>query len=135
MRVYLAGNLHTNWRTEIVEACPDIEFLQPYKDNRKQFFRTEEGTASLPIDWYVTRDLLFVSQSDMLLGYIMEYAKHSRHHGLMIEMGFARALDIPIVLVSEMPIFDMAEGIASVIFGTLSEAAYYMNFLVRGNPI
>ena len=135
MKVYLAGNLHTDWRYQIVEACPDIEFLQPYKDDKGRFVCTEEGVSLIHASHFTLRDLLFVSNSDVVFGFITVYGEHSRHHGLMIELGYAKALGIPIVLVCEIPTFDMAIEIADVISCSLVDGARYLNFLVLKNPI
>lgn len=135
MKVYLAGNVHTNWRYQVTEACPDIEFLQPYKDDRGRFVRTDEGTSLLPPSHFTLRDLLFVRECDVVLGFITEYGEHNRHHGLMIELGYAKALGIPIVLVCYMPEFDMAIEIADVVFETLRQGAEFLRFLTLENPI
>jgi len=135
MKVYLAGNVHTDWRQAVIDHCPDIEFLQPYKDAHGRFVVTEEGVSLLPPTHFTLRDLLFVDNSDIVFGYITPYGEHSRHHGLMIELGYAKALNIPIVLVCEIPEFDMATAIANVVFGSLVEGAQFLNFLIRDNPI
>ena len=135
MRVYLGGNIHTSWRRQVVDACPSIEFLQPYKDDQARFVRTEEGVSLLPLSHFVLRDLLFIRSCDVILGYITNYAEHSRHHGLMIELGYAKALRKSIVLVAEMPEFDFAIEMADIVFATLAQGAEYLNFLTLRNPI
>jgi len=135
MKVYLAGNVHTNWRQIVVDQCPDIEFLQPYKDAHGNFIATEEGVSLLPSAHFTLRDLLFVDNSNIIFGYITPYGEHSRHHGLMIELGYAKAFGIPIVLVCKIPEFDMATAIADVIFDSLMEGAQFLNFIIRKNPL
>jgi len=135
MRVYLAGNVHTDWRQAVIEHCSDIEFFQPYKDAQGNFVVTEEGTSLLPPAHFTLRDLLFVDKSDIVFGYITSYGEHSRHHGLMIELGYAKALGIPIVLVCEISEFDMATVIADVVFSSLIGGAEFLNFLIRKNPL
>jgi len=135
MKVYLAGNVHTNWRQEVIRCFPTIEFLQPYKDDKGNFVATEESVSLLPPAHFTLRDLLFIDNSDVIFGYIAPYGKHNRHHGLMIELGYAKALRIPIVLVCEMSEFDMAMEIADVVFSTLVDGVKFLNFLIRKNPI
>lgn len=135
MKVYLGGNVHTNWRKQVVEACPHIEFLQPYKDSRGRFIRTDEGVSLITPSHFVTRDLLFIRSCDVIFAYITKYGEHSRHHGLMIELGYAKALRKAIVLVYEMPEFDFATGIADTVFNDLEDGIAFLKFLVLLNPI
>ena len=137
MKVYLAGNLHTDWRSQIVEACPNIEFLQPYKDYEGNFVRTEEGKSIVFPDLFTARDLLFVRECDVFFGYITRYGERSRHHGTMIELGYAKALGKLIILAVDIPSFDMAMEVADVVFSFngLRRGIDYLLFLTMKNPI
>ena len=135
MKVYLGGNMHTSWRQAVVASCPNIQFLQPYKDDQARFIRTVEGTSLLPPSHFTLRDLLYIRSCDVVFGYITEYGTHNRHHGLMIELGYAKALSKAIVLVCQIPEFDMATGIADVVFDNLEQGVKYLNFVISQNPI
>ena len=136
MRVYLGGNVHNNWRYEVINKSEgNIEFYMPYKSDEHQFVSTEEGKSLVHPDSFTTRDLLFLNLSDLLFGYIRPYGEHSRHHGLMIEIGYMKAQNKPIILVCEMPEFDMATACASVNFATLKDGINYLNWIAKHNPI
>ena len=137
MKVYLAGNVHTNWRAQIVEACPNIEFLQPYKDADGNFVKTVEGETLVPITHCVSRDLMFVRRCDVVFIYLEKYGEHSRHHGTMIELGYAKALSKLTVIVTEMGEFDMAFCLADVIFclDGMRRGIEFLKYLTLKNPI
>ena len=136
-KVYLAGNMHTNWREFVIKEfqgpnsasmIPDVHFLMPL--NTPDVSRPGAGNK----DWYFLRDKNSVRQADVLFGYIEGYDEHSRHSGLSAEIGIAYALGKTILLVNLMPevhSFEFLEKMADSVFSSLLEGVKALNFIVR----
>ena len=88
--VYLAGNLHTEWRSRLKSMLVgvSIEFLEP----------KQGGTPSQ----FTPRDLVLIRRCDMLLAFLEEWdhSEACRHIGTSAEIGYAHALGKPIILVN-----------------------------------
>jgi hypothetical protein len=123
-RIYLAGGMHSPWRTVItsrLEGKTYINWIDPM-DNK----------MSKP-DQYTFWDLRSIDQCDILVGYMDK--TNPSGFGLNLEIGYAKALGKTIVLVvpedftrddKRSRYFDMARVCADVIVHTLSDCADFL---------
>ena len=84
MKVYLAGGMHGNWR-DTYKKFLDLDVFDPCEHGLDKF------------DQYTTWDLYAIERCDVLLAY-ME-ADNPGGQGLMLEIGYAKALGHKIIMV------------------------------------
>ena len=87
MKIYLAGGMKGDWQDKVIAANPQHEYFDP---------RTH-GLES-PKE-YTRWDLEHVAMSDLVFACFTE--DNPSGFGMCIEIGYAHALDIPIILVDE----------------------------------
>lgn len=110
--VYLAGGMHTDWRSRVIAAFPDIIFFDPSSHGL-----TDEAD-------YTTWDLAHVRYAETVFVY-MDAANPSGY-GLSLEAGYAFALNKRIIFVDESGThsrsFGMLRQIADVVYSSMDEA-------------
>ena len=89
MKVYLAGGMRQEWRKQIIAAVEGVTFLDP----------TAHGLNSP--EAYTFADLLAVKECDLLVGYMEK--DNPSGIGLACEVGYARGLGKPVLLVNDQP--------------------------------
>ena len=121
MKVYLAGNFHTDWRSRIKKHFTDIEWLEPL------------GTGPDPgrPKWYLLRDLTLLKQADLVFVYITDHSPVNS--GTSAEMGYAYASGIPILFVrgSKATRYDFVQGMALSTFESLEDGIEALKFVNR----
>ena len=86
--IYLAGGLHSDWRTQVILGCsPGLKFFDPM------------ALIGLSEEEYTAMDIHALTMSDLVFVY-MDAANPSGY-GLSIELGYAAALGKPIWFVDE----------------------------------
>lgn len=113
LRIYLAGGMKSNWQDTVMNVCPMHEYIDP---------RTHGLTTE---DEYTKWDLDGVRGSDLVFAY-MDTANPSGF-GMSLEVGFAKALGIPVWYVCEdaserQKYFGMVRACADRKFSCLAEA-------------
>ena len=108
-KVYLAGGMHDNWRDKVIDATKDLnfEFFSPGKHGLIHF------------DEYSTWDIHFIKQCDIVFVYMDK--NNPSGYGLMLEIGYASALNKTIVFICEHlggreKYFEIAEHLCDVRF-------------------
>lgn len=87
MKIYLCGGMHDKWQDKVIEGFPQHEFLDPRSHGLKD---EREYT-----DW----DLKAIREADAVLAYMNN--DNPSGFGLNLEIGFARALGVPVHLAIE----------------------------------
>jgi len=84
--VYLAGGLRSGWQDEVIEACPDVEFLNP----RDAYLEAKEsGEPEDPKD-YVRRDVEWLRKCDVV--FLFQESDLPETANCSWELGYAKAL-------------------------------------------
>lgn len=87
MKVYLAGGMKSDWQDRVMEACPEHTYFDPRTHGLSD---PEEYTK-----W----DLEHVEKSDLVFACFTK--DNPSGFGMCIEIGYANALGIPVLLVDE----------------------------------
>ena len=124
--VYLAGGMRSNWQDQIIQACSNLTFLDP---------RTHHLTD---VAAYTRWDLSSIQASDCVFAYLEK--DNPGGQGLLIELGYAKALGKLIIFVDEKSTTDakqrrylaMAHEIVDKSFTSLDDA---LSFLKQYNLI
>jgi hypothetical protein len=126
IKIYLAGGLNSDWQSQIMNTFEEkFTFFNPKKHN-------------LDIsNEYTTWDLFFVRRADIVFAYMEE--KNPSGIGLSLEIGFAKALGLTIILVDEKSKKDLAfkekfkivRESATVVYDNLKEGIDYLNSYLR----
>lgn len=89
-KIYLAGGMsQSNWQKKVIDSLTDKNYT---------FFNPRLHKLDDPKE-YTLWDLHYVSKCDLLFAYMQE--GNPSGYGLTLEIGFARGLNIPVVLVDE----------------------------------
>ena len=121
MKVYLAGEMHTDWRSELRAQLMDragqtqVDFLLPH------ITPDRDGDGSGTSDWYVVRDLLCLRECDLVFALVNDVG---RNVGTSAEIGYACALGKPIILcrLDQRHCYDFLEKLATSTFSSLQAA-------------
>jgi len=106
LKVYLAGEIHSNWRNEIIEGCKehnlDIEFYAPVTDHdasdaagdmlgeeEKSFWRDHK---SAKVNAMRTRTM--IKKCDMA---VVRFGDKFKQWNAAFDAGYCAALDIPYI--------------------------------------
>ena len=87
MIIYLAGGMKSKWQDKVIAACPQHEFIDP-----RNHGLVDENEYT---DW----DLAGIRKSDLVLAYMD--TDNPSGYGLCLEVGYAKALNIPVWYVCE----------------------------------
>jgi nucleoside 2-deoxyribosyltransferase len=103
MKVYLAGGMKSGWQADAKKMLEGLVCLDP----------CDHGLVD-PKE-YTAKDLSMLDEADMVLAYF-EHGNPSGF-GMCAEIGYAKALGIPIVLVDEkrMESWDFIRAMCSVV--------------------
>ena len=75
MRIYLAGNMHTDWRYRVASAISGCEFLWPHK------YPKDGGSRGKGADVFFPRDVTLLKSADLVFLRHPERGKKHRHGG------------------------------------------------------
>ena len=128
-RIYLAGGLNdSDWQNKVMAATGTGNFV---------FFNPKEHLLTDSRE-YTIWDLFYVRNCDILFAYMGK--NNPSGFGLTLEVGFARALDKPIILVDEKSEtdkdfenkFKIVRESASIVFNNLNEGLGFLKNLNNG---
>lgn len=126
IKVYLAGGMSSNWQSKVINSFDDsIIFFNPQKHNLE--LSSE----------YTSWDLFFVRRCDIVFACMEE--NNPSGIGLSLEVGFAKALGLTIILVDEKskhdPVFKAKFKIvresATIVYDNINEGIQYLNSYLR----
>ena len=111
LKVYLAGEIHTNWREEIIENCKkenlDIQFLSPVTDHPssddcgveilgpedKNFWKDRKGANINSI-----RTKKSIKDSDVV---VVKFGEKYKQWNAAFDAGYAAALGKPLIVMHQ----------------------------------
>ncbi len=134
-KIYLAGGMNdSNWQKEVIDSFKEVN-----KKNEKGefvFYNPREHMLTESRE-YTIWDLFYVRKCDILFAYMQK--ENPSGFGLTLEVGYAKALDKPIILVdekSEDPIFKkhfkIVRESASLVFNNLNDGILYLKNFKNG---
>lgn len=113
MKVYLSGGFHSGWQSRVMLGVPEHVFFDP-RDN-------PEDPAT-----YILVDLMALKRADLVFAYAE--ASNRQPIGLAAELGYAKARNIPIVLVDETG-HRFLRGLADVVVESLEEGMELLSIM------
>ena len=124
-KVYLAGGFHSGWQDKVITGIPGFMYLDPRIHNF--------GSPKQYTEW----DLNAIKQADIVFAYFEE--TNPAGYALALELGFAKALNIPIIFIDEKSKKDvslsrklgMLQASASVVFDDFEEGYNHLLQLSR----
>jgi hypothetical protein len=124
-KVYLAGGLHSGWQDRVSEVIPRFAVLNPRNHG------LTDGAQ------YTLWDLEAIRRSDLVFAYLE--ATNPAGYSLALEVGYAKALAKPVVLVDEKSRSSedttrhmaMVHALADVTFQTLDDGLNYLRELEK----
>lgn len=127
IKVYLAGNLHSAWRDELLGKLEmagvvhRVELLCPHATDQCG----DQAAA-----FYVPRDLLLLSLADIVFAMVNDLSINS---GTSAEVGYAYALGKPIIMcrLSSKPSFDFIAALATTVQKSFDSAVEVLVFVVE----
>lgn len=128
VKIYLAGNMHTDWRNKVALKINGCEFLWPYKAP------CDNGTDGGDADIFFPRDMVLLRSSDAVFCVI---ENEGRNIGTSAEVGMAYAWGKPIILVNLCPdihSFRFLEKASTTTCYSLQQGLKVLQFLVLPNP-
>jgi hypothetical protein len=124
-KIYLAGGLHSGWQEIVAGIAPRFTFLDP---------RNHELTDGAQ---YTLWDLAAIRRSDLVFAYLEP--TNPAGYSLALEVGYAKALGKPVVLVDEKSTLTeetrrhtaMIHALADVTFQSLDDGLNYIKELEK----
>jgi nucleoside 2-deoxyribosyltransferase len=124
-KVYLAGGFYSGWQDKIISGIEGMAFF----DARTHNYDDPEKYT----DW----DLTAIRNADLVFAYFEE--TNPTGYGLMLEVGFAKALNIPVILVDEKSQKDtefgkkigMLHASSSVVFDNFEDGYNHLFMISR----
>ena len=128
MRIYLAGNMHTDWRDKVASAITGCQFLWPHK------YPKDGGARGKGADVFFPRDVTLLKSANLVFCVI---ENEGRNIGTAAEIGMAYAWNKPVVLVNlcpEIQSFNFLEKAATTVCYTLEDGLEILRFLTIDAP-
>ena len=121
MKIYLAGGMKGTWQDRIREVLPNHTCYDPRDHN-----------LSNPVD-YTKWDLDHVKKADLIFAVFTK--DNPSGFGMSLEIGYAHALGIPIVLVDEQgsKSWAMAREMSNCWFKDLAHGILEVKFMLEGS--
>jgi len=140
--VYLAGEIHSNWRAEIITGCKDsdITFLTPEHDHASSDDIGKNVVGDQGSDFYndhisakinSMRNLTYLKQADIV---IVKFGEKYKQWNAAFYAGYANALDKKLIVIHpEEFIHALKEidGAASAVVKSESQVIDILKHLVR----
>ncbi|MFA6057838.1 MAG: nucleoside 2-deoxyribosyltransferase domain-containing protein [Taibaiella sp.] len=122
IKVYLAGGMNSDWQSIVMK-----EF-----DNKFVFFNPQQHNLDESVE-YTAWDLFFVKKADIVFAFMGE--NNPSGIGLSLEVGFAKALGLTIILIDEKSKndfefkkkFRIVRESATVVYDSLDKGISYLN--------
>lgn len=133
MRVYLSGGFGSGWQDDLYEYLVDWWEAGRVSMDQRVVLIDPRGHGLKDERQYTTWDLAAIRESDVVVANI-EPDNPGHCRGLMLEIGYARALSKVIVVVDQSgeKYYGMARAVADVVVTTLEAAAKFLLSLAGG---
>jgi nucleoside 2-deoxyribosyltransferase len=126
IKVYLAGGMSSNWQSKVINSF-DSKFI---------FFNPQKHNLDISSE-YTTWDLFFVRRCDIVFACMEE--NNPSGIGLSLEVGFAKALGLTIILVDERSNHDaefknkfkIVRESATIVYDNIEDGITYLNSYLR----
>ncbi|MEA2099592.1 MAG: YtoQ family protein [Campylobacterota bacterium] len=140
--VYLAGEIHSNWREEIITACKDfdITFLTPEHDHASSDDIGKSVVGEQESDFYndhisakinSMRNHTYIKRADIV---VVKFGEKYKQWNAAFDAGYANALDKKLIVIHpEEFIHALKEidGAASAVVESQSQVVDILKHLVR----
>jgi YtoQ family protein len=146
LKVYLAGEIHSNWREEIIESCKknklDIQFLSPVTDHEssdncgveilgleeKNFWKDRKGANINSI-----RTKRSIQDSDVI---IVKFGDKYKQWNAAFDAGYAAALNKSIIVIhseDHQHALKEVDGVASAVARDQKQAVRILKYVLEGS--
>jgi YtoQ family protein len=140
--VYLAGEIHSNWREEIITGCKgcDIKFLTPEHDHQSSDDIGKNVVADQGSDFYndhvsakinSMRNHTYIKQSDIV---VVRFGEKYKQFNAAFDAGYATALDKKLIVIHPQEFIHALkeiDGAASAVVNSPSQVVDILKHLVR----
>ena len=146
LKVYLAGEIHSNWREEIIESCKkeklDIQFLFPVTDHQssddcgveilgpeeKNFWKDRKGANINSI-----RTKKSIQDSDVI---IVKFGEKYKQWNAAFDAGYAAALNKSIIVIhndDHQHALKEVDAAASAVATDQKQAVRILKYVLQGS--
>jgi YtoQ family protein len=146
LKVYLAGEIHSNWREEIIETCKqkklDIHFLSPVTDHESSdncgveilgaeannFWKDRKGANINSI-----RTKKFIKDSDVI---IVKFGEKYKQWNAAFDAGYAAALNKSIIVIhneDHQHALKEVDAAASAVATDQKQAVRILRYVLEGS--
>ena len=146
LTVYLSGEIHTDWRKQILEACAsdglDVEFLEPVIDHQSSddcgvvilgeensdFWKDHKGAQ---VNAIRTRTL--ISNSDVV---VVKFGDKFRQWNAAFDAGFATALGKPMIVLHDEELthaLKEVDAAALAVARSPNQVVRVLDYTINGN--
>ena len=140
--VYLAGEIHSNWREEIIAGCKDcdIKFLSPENDHASSDNIGKNVVGAQESDFYndhvsakinSMRNHTYIKQSDIV---VVRFGEKYKQFNAAFDAGYATALDKKLIVIHPEEFIHALKEIdaaASAVVNSQSQVVDILKHLVR----
>jgi len=141
-RVYLAGEIHSNWREEIITGCKDIDiaFLTPEHDHASSDDIGKNVLGNQGSDFYndnvsakinSIRNHTNIKQADIV---VVKFGEKYKQWNAAFDAGYANALDKKLIVIHPKEFIHALKEIdaaASAVVSSESQVIDILKHLVR----
>ena len=128
LKVYLAGSLNSDWQSQIINRFGN-DFI---------FYNPKDHELNNSIE-YTVWDLFYVKKADILFAFMEK--DNPSGFGLTLEVGYAKAMGLTIILVDEKSNIDLAfkenfkivRSTATVVYNSLEDGMEFLSSFLRTN--
>ncbi len=146
LKVYLAGEIHSNWREEIIESCKkeklDVQFLFPVTDHEssdncgveilgeeeKNFWKDRKGANINSI-----RTKKSIQKSDVI---IVKFGEKYKQWNAAFDAGYAAALNKSIIVIhndDHQHALKEVDAAASAVATDQKQAVRILKYVLKGS--
>ena len=146
LKVYLAGEIHSNWREEIIKSCKkeklDVQFLSPVTDHEssdncgveilgeeeKNFWKDRKGANINSI-----RTKKSIQDSDVI---IVKFAEKYKQLNTAFDAGYAAALNKSIIVIhneDHQHALKEIDAAASAVATDQKQAVRILKYVLKGS--
>ena len=140
--VYLAGEIHSNWREEIIEGCKgcNIKFLTPESDHASSDDIGKNILSDQGSDFYndhvsakinSMRNHTYIKQSDIV---VVRFGEKYKQWNAAFDAGYANALEKKLIVIHPQEFIHALKEIdaaASAVVNSQSQVVDILRHLVR----
>ena len=130
LKVYLAGSLDSDWQSNVITR---------FKDNFI-FYNPKDHNLNSSLE-YTTWDLFYLKKSDIIFAFMEK--NNPSGFGLTLEIGYAKALSLTIILVDEKSLddytfndkFRIVRDSATIVYDSLEDGLQFLSSFLRTNKL